>query len=72
MDEDWRSIQSGGEESWTQAIGRGCYVGGFEGLIVPSARNPSSGNDGGKNIVIFPENLSNGSKIEILAADQLP
>ena len=67
IEEDWRAIQSGGEESWTQAIGRGCFICGFEGLIAPSAQN-----EGGKNIVIFPKRLAKTSKIEILGADQLP
>ncbi|QDT04259.1 RES domain protein [Rubripirellula lacrimiformis] len=65
--EDWQAIQSGGEESWTQAIGRGCCIAGFEGIIVPSAQHP-----GGKNIVIFPEKLANSSEIRVLGADQLP
>ncbi|WP_372717757.1 RES family NAD+ phosphorylase [Novipirellula sp.] len=67
IEEDWRSIQSGGDESWTQAIGRGCHACGLEGLIVPSAQH-----EAGKNIVIFPGNLAKSSKIHLLAADQLP
>jgi len=65
--EDWRAIQKARDESWTQAIGRGVYVAGFEGLIVPSARK-----DDGKNIVSFPKRLAKTSKIDILGADQLP
>jgi len=67
IEEDWKAIQSGGEESWTQAIGRGCLVSGFEGLIVPSAQSKD-----GKNIVIFPEKLSKASRIEILGEERLP
>ncbi len=67
MEEDWRAIQAGGEESWTQAIGRGCYQAGFEALIAVSAQHAQ-----GKNIVIFPENLAATSRISILGADQLP
>lgn len=67
IEEDWRAIQKAGDESWTQAIGRGAYLAGFEGLIVPSARK-----DDGKNIVIFPKRLAKTSKIDILGADQLP
>lgn len=66
-DEDWRSIQSGGEESWTQAIGRGSAQAGFEALIVPSAQN-----EDGRNIVIFPQRLAKTSEIRVLGADQLP
>ena len=49
VEEDWQGIQAGGEESWTQAIARGCRTAGFEALIVPSARRRI-----GKNIVVFP------------------
>lgn len=51
VEEEWQAIQDGGEESWTQAIGRGCQQAGFEGLLAVSAQN-----EDGKNIVIFPEN----------------
>ena len=66
VDEDWESIQASGKESWTQAIGRGCLVAGFEAILVPSARNNK-----GKNIVIFTANLT-GKEISILAPDKLP
>lgn len=66
VDEDWRAIQAAGEESWTQAIGRGCYEAGFEGILVPSARNTK-----GKNIVVFPKSLSKPSKLRMIAADEL-
>lgn len=66
MEEDWMAIQRGGEESWTQAIGRGCFEMGFEGLIAHSARNPD-----GKNVVLFPELITAG-KIVILGQDELP
>lgn len=64
--EKWEAIQASGEESWTQAIGRGCLSAGFAAILVPSARNSA-----GKNIVVFTANLS-GDEISILAADQLP
>lgn len=67
VEEDWRALQKAGEESWTQAIGRGCYLAGFDGLIVPSARH-----NGGRNIVLFPDNIARTGKIEILGEDQLP
>lgn len=67
IQEDWRALQKAGEESWTQAIGRGSGIAKFEALIVASARNRD-----GKNIVIFPQSLSNASKIDILGIDQLP
>jgi RES domain-containing protein len=67
LDEDWEAIQAGGEESWTQAIGRGCHEGGFEALLAPTARNR-----GGRNLVIFPDRLQPGSTLELLAAEDLP
>jgi RES domain-containing protein len=68
LDEDWKGIQLGGEESWTQAIGRGCREAGFEGLIVPSARNRPKG----KNLVIFPDELAKGSSCKVIAKEELP
>ena len=68
MDEDWQGIQNGGQESWTQAIGRGCRDAGFEGLIVPSARDRPQG----KNLVIFPDKLAKGSSCKVIAKNDLP
>jgi len=65
--EDWHAIQSGGQESWTQVIGRGSRVAGFEGLLAPSAIHRF-----GKNVVIFPENLTSGSTVELMAKEELP
>jgi RES domain-containing protein len=65
--EDWHAIQSGGVESWTQAIGRGCRLAGFEGVIAPSARYR-----GGKTVVAFPDNLGKGSSIELMLKEELP
>jgi len=68
IQEDWHSIQDSGEESWTQAIGRGCLVAGFNGLIVPSARNPKEG----KNIAIFCHNNTPGCPLNIIEKENLP
>ena len=65
--EDWRAIQSGGEESWTQAIGRGAMLAGFEGLLAPSARDR-----GGTVVVIFPGKLEPTSTVEPMAKEDLP
>jgi RES domain-containing protein len=67
VQEDWSGIQDAGLESWTQAIGRGCRVAGFEGLIVPSASTQS-----GKNLVVFPDKLLSGSYIRIMGNKELP
>ena len=67
VEEEWKALQEAGEESWTQAIGRGCFLAGFEAIIVPSARSTE-----GRNIVLFPEGLAETSRIEILGRDELP
>jgi len=67
VEEDWAGIQQAGEESWTQAIGRGAAIAGFEGLLVPAARHAP-----GRNVVIFPQKLRRGSAVKAIAADDLP
>lgn len=67
INENWKAIQDNGEESWTQAIGRGAKVAGFEALIVPSARLES-----GRNIVIFDDEPGKGVKVSVLSANKLP
>jgi RES domain-containing protein len=68
VEEDWLCIQEEGDESWTQAIGRGAHAAGFEGLLTPSARDRPQG----KNLIIFPDRLRIGSFIEIQGKDELP
>jgi RES domain-containing protein len=68
IEEDWQAIQNAGEESWTQAIGRGAWKNGFEGLLVPSSRDRPAG----INLVAFPGDLRPGSSIEILGEEDLP
>jgi len=65
--EDWRAIQAAGEESWTQAIGRGAVAAGFEALLAPSARNRT-----GKILVAFPSNLRTAHAVRVMAAEELP
>ena len=67
IEEVWSAIQLSGEEPWTQAIGRGAAEAGFEGILVPSARQLR-----GKNAVIFPGNLRRGSTVEAMAKEDLP
>jgi RES domain-containing protein len=68
IEENWREIQNGGEESWTQAIGRGARHAGFEGSLVHSARDRPKG----KNLVYFPDCLRTGSQVQILGVEELP
>jgi RES domain-containing protein len=67
IEEDWKAIQDSGEESWTQCIARGCFAAGFEAIVVPSARRRE-----GKNIVVFPSALKDGSRLKIVGASDLP
>lgn len=67
LEEDWAAAAAVGDESWTQAIGRGCRQAGFEAILVPSARNR-----GGRNIVIFPDRLREASTLAPLATEELP
>ena len=64
-EEDWRSLQASGDESWPQSLRCGCYEAGFGGILVPSARNTK-----GENIVVFTKNLSKSSKLRMIAADE--
>jgi len=68
LDEDWVTIQDEGDESWTQAIGRGAHLAGFEAVLAPSARDRPDG----RNLIIFPERIRAGSKVEILGKNELP
>lgn len=68
LDEDWRTIQDEGDESWTQAIGRGAHGARFEAVLAPSARDRPDG----RNLIIFPERIRAGSKVEILGESELP
>ena len=67
LDEDWHAIQMSGDESWTQAIGRGCFESGFEGILVASARKRD-----GTNLIVFPDSMDAGSSFKILGESELP
>ncbi len=63
---DWRGEQDNGREALTQAIGRAVFSAGFEGLLAPSAADPS-----GKILVYFPKKLESASKIKYVNPDKL-
>jgi RES domain-containing protein len=65
--ESWREMQAAGREAVTQALGRIAFGAGVEGLLVPSAANARA-----TNLVVFPANLGESSRLEILRADELP
>lgn len=60
MNEDWEALNRKGAEALSQAIGAAAHATGVEALLVPSATGK------GRNLVIFPDNISHGS---ILAVD---
>ncbi len=57
--EDWRSVNDGGEEAVTQALGRAAYEVGFQGILAPSAAERT-----GTNIVVFPDRLGSDGTIK--------
>lgn len=67
LQEDWQAIQRSGVESWTQAIGRGSMLAGFEALLAPSAQDKH-----GKNVIIFPTELQPHSYVKLLESKELP
>jgi hypothetical protein len=46
----------------TQAIGAAAFADGLEGLLVPSATRL------GDNLILFPDNLRAGSRIEVVSS----
>jgi RES domain-containing protein len=67
IQDDWLFSQHKGLISPTQQIGKVLLEASLEGMIVPSAAAPKR-----RNIVVFPENLSTESKLEIVGAEDLP
>ena len=63
---DWRKESRAGHQPITQTIGLAAFEVGWEGLVVPSAADPS-----GQNLLIFPDKLQSGSHIGIQNAAQL-
>src|SRR4051794_26356309 len=65
--EPWRAAQQAGREALTQALGRLAHDLGWEALLVRSAARR-----GGVNLIVFPENLSRRSSLEIINVGELP
>lgn len=63
---DWRFEARRGRVPITQQLGKAAYEVELEGLIVPSAADPT-----GCNLLVFPDNLRPGSRIRVLNAGQL-
>jgi RES domain-containing protein len=66
LEEDWREIMRQGKESTSQALGRVAYQAKIQGLIVPSNAFP-----GGKNLLVFRDNLSPEDELRVLDPEKL-
>src|SRR5581483_865884 len=64
--EDWRAMMAKDVEPASQAVGWAAFAAGFQGLKVPSKPDPT-----GMNLVIFPERLVKGNRLEVLNAGEL-
>lgn len=64
--EDWRAFNARGIESASQAVGWAGFSANFQGLLVPSKASPD-----GYNLLVFPENFSKSSRLDVQNADEL-
>jgi RES domain-containing protein len=64
--EDWRAIMNRGDEATAQAMGRAARAAALQGLRVPSKPDPT-----GINLLVFPDALTEKSRLEVLNADDL-
>ncbi len=63
---DWREATTKNLVSETQACGGAAALLGWEGMVVPSAADTA-----GRNLVIFPQNLSESSRLTVINAERL-
>lgn len=59
---DWRSENTKGQESITQAFGWALQAAGVEGFLCPSAAL-----SGGANLIVFPQNLKRPTALRVLS-----
>ncbi|MGJ8641528.1 MAG: RES family NAD+ phosphorylase [Opitutaceae bacterium] len=59
---DWRSENTKGQESITQAFGWALQATGIEGFVCPSAAL-----SGGANLIVFPQNLKRPTSLRVLS-----
>lgn len=67
LEADWQTAQARNGEGLTQAIGRLAWEAKLEALLVASARFKKE-----KNLVIFPDQLSKSSLLQIVNRHDLP
>jgi RES domain-containing protein len=63
---DWREEVRAGRQPITQTIGRAASEIALEGLIVPSAADPS-----GQNLLVFPHNCRSDTTMRVLYPERL-
>jgi RES domain-containing protein len=56
---DWRRVNRRRKEALTQAWGRSLAMAGYEAIVVPSAAGD------GKNLIVFPESLTEDSTFQV-------
>jgi RES domain-containing protein len=66
MAEEWPKINARGRETLGQALGRALFDAPLEGFLVPSARVPEA-----MNLVVFPRNLRETSRQQVLEETEL-
>lgn len=66
IETDWRAEMNAGKVPLTQLLGQAAAEIGLEGLLAPSAAEPS-----GWNIVAFPHNFKTSKAVVVLAPDKL-
>lgn len=65
---DWRAEQDAGREALTQAVGRGAFEAGLQGLLVPSHAHRKAK---GVNVVVFPGHLDARCRLAVLNSKDL-
>ncbi len=66
IETDWRAEMGEGNVPLTQLLGQAAAEIGLEGLLAPSAAEPS-----GQNIVAFPQNFKTSRAVVVLGPDKL-
>jgi len=66
LKENFRAINSQGNETLAQAFGRACHAKGINGFFCPSAQLP-----GGVNLVVFKDQVRPPSRVTVLEKEKL-
>lgn len=66
LSEDWRAANERGKATLSQSFGALMYTAGYEAIMVPSATGEGMG-----NLLIFNENMSRDSSMEVMNSSEL-